>query len=111
MRKILRRLKTVALILKARREISRLYGEPNISSRAVACALKDTIANKIAPEEKSWIDRIESLRKELNSSSTEISVVDYGAGSPDAKLTEEEMYEGRIGTRTIGDVCRQASQQ
>lgn len=52
---------------------------------------------------------IESLRNELNASSTEISVVDHRAWWPDLDLTAEEMYQEKVVTRTIGEVCRIAS--
>lgn len=45
----------------------------------------------------------------MNGSSEELEIVDYGAGSSDSKLTEEEMYRGRVIRRTIGQICSVAS--
>ena len=96
-------------ILKARKEVSRLYGQAGAVSKSLSNALRTTLEDDITLEEKSWIDRIESLRKELNSSTTEISMVDYGAGSSDLDLTDEQMYQGRLVTRTISDISRSCS--
>ena len=52
---------------------------------------------------------IEMLRNELSTSSIEISITDYGAGSLDLNLTAEEMYQGRVVVRTIGEVCQNYS--
>ena len=108
-REAIRRLYRIALAQKARRRISSLYRERNEALKLVANALREAFENTSTPDEEVWIERIESLRKKLNTSSTEITVTDYGAGSPDFELTDEEMYQGRILTRTIGDVCRSAS--
>jgi predicted O-methyltransferase YrrM len=106
LKRVVKRLYRIALMPKTRRGIFRLYGESNLSSKSLANALRAALENSVTPEEKAWVDRIESLRKELNSSRTEISIVNYGAGSPDLDLTDEEMYQGRVITRTIGDVCQ-----
>jgi len=95
--------------LKTRKEISRLYGEGHAASKLLADALSSVLENSTSREEKQWIDRIESLREALNASSSEISIVDYGAGSSGLNLSREEMYQGRVVTRTIGEVCRTAS--
>ena len=108
-REAIRRLYRIALAQKARRRISSLYRERNEALKLVANALREALENTSTPDEEVWIERIESLRKKLNASATEITVTDYGAGSPDFELTDEEMYQGRILTRTIGDVCRSAS--
>ncbi len=41
----------------------------------------------------------------MNASSEELEIIDYGAGSGDSKLTEEERYRGRVIRRTVGQVC------
>lgn len=109
LRKILKRTHKVVKIFQARRELSSIYDEANLASKSLVNVLRDTLDGRISSEEKFWIDKIESLRNELNSSNKEISIVDYGAGSPDLNLTEEEMYQGRVVTRSIGDVYRTGS--
>jgi hypothetical protein len=82
-----------------------LYRQTDAMSKSVANVLRETLANDTTVEEKTWIKRIESLRKELNSSSEEITAVDYGARSPDSYLTRAQMNQGEIQTTTIGNLC------
>ena len=96
------------LSLKVRRAVSNLNGEQSAIRRAVSTALNQTIRNDITPEEMLWIERIESLRRELNSSSEQISIADYGAGSTDG-TTDATIHQDRIVVRTVGKVCRRAS--
>lgn len=95
--------------LHARGEIFLLRKEGDIAAGLLADALDDTLHNRLSSEERGWVDKIEALRENLNSSSSEISVVDYGAGAPTLERTEEEMYRGTIKTLTIGNVCQATS--
>ncbi|MGH7890574.1 MAG: O-methyltransferase [Thermodesulfobacteriota bacterium] len=94
---------------KARKEICRLYGENNASLKLLASVLSAVLENSTSEKEKTWIDKIELLRNELNTSSAEIAVMDYGAGSLNLNLMAGEMCQGRVITRAIGEVCRSAS--
>lgn len=96
--------------LKSPKEISRLYGEGEIDSKLLASTLRAVLKSSVSMEEKAYIDRIESQRNELNASSTEISITDYGAGSPGLNLTVEEIHQGRVVTKSVGEVCQHASQ-
>jgi protein-L-isoaspartate O-methyltransferase len=95
--------------LNAQNAISQLHSNLNEVSKALGTALRETLQNNLTLEEKVWIDKIEFLREELNSSATEISIVDFGAGKPKLGLTNEDMYRGRVVYRSIGEVCRGAS--
>ena len=97
LKKVIKRLYRIVLIQKIR-----------IFSKPLAIALKYALEHKLNTEEKVWIDKIESLRKQLESSTAEISIVDYGAGSPDSNLTDVDMYQGRVSTTTVG-TCARAS--
>ncbi len=82
------------------------------STAHAAClaeALRRTVRPEHSPQETMWIDRIESLRRELRASSEPVTITDYGAGTPGLRLTEEQMRQGRIVHRTVGAVCRDAS--
>ena len=72
----------------------------------LANILKSTLKNDLLPEEKVWIDKIEQLRDNLNASTTEISIVDYGAGKSDELRTQQDMYAGKTAITTVGEVCR-----
>ena len=95
--------------LTTRTEISRLHSEDDAALKSLANILDAVMDNKYSYEEKYWIEKIETLRNELSTSSIEISITDYGAGSSDLNLTAEEMYQGRVVVKTIGEVCQNAS--
>jgi precorrin-6B methylase 2 len=94
---------------QTRKQISRLQGKNDRSLKSCARAIDAVLKNDVSDEEKIWIDKIEALRNTLNCSSEEISITDYGAGSPDINLTAEQMCQGRVRTRTVGELCRSAS--
>lgn len=94
------------LKLSARKQLSRLSTIRNPAADKIVNALTDTLNDHLASEEKTWVDRIEALRKKLSRSSTEISITDYGAGASNLKRTKEEMYQGVTVTRTVGNASR-----
>ncbi|OAV65795.1 putative O-methyltransferase [Bacteroidales bacterium Barb6] len=72
-------------------------------------AVYETIYNRISPEEKTWINKIEKIRTNLNADKTPVSIVDFGAGKPDSKRSEEVMVEGITHSATIAETCKIAS--
>ena len=87
--------------IRARRDLSGLAdANPQISAAVV-----DAVSSRTSEAEEAWVERIEELRCRMNDSSEELEIPDYGAGSGDSKLTEEEMYQGRVIRRTIGQIC------
>jgi predicted O-methyltransferase YrrM len=92
-------------------EVARLHREDDTASRLLASAISAALNKSTSMEERKWINKIEALRNELNASSDEISMIDYGAGSPDLHLTADQMYQGRVLSTTIGKVCRTGSKQ
>lgn len=109
LKRFTKRIYRMVLRIRARSATSHLCGKADGFLRLFANALRETLQNDLTTDEKAWIDRIESLREELDSSTTEIPVVDYGARESDLGLTDEEMYRGRVVTRTVGDICRNGS--
>lgn len=103
-----KRIYRIVFMPRLQSEISHLSSAGPVSQSLVN-ALRATLKNDATPEEKVWIDKIESLRKELSSSSRELRVIDYGAGTPHYSLSEEQMRQGRSSTQTIGAICRNAS--
>lgn len=77
-------------------------------TRRIAKALGDTLSGTVSPAEKDWIDRIELLRKRLGTSTREIEIVDYGAGTQTENRTELQMREGRKEFRKISMICQSA---
>ncbi|MGH9629104.1 MAG: O-methyltransferase [Bryobacteraceae bacterium] len=87
--------------VNARRTLSGLTG----TNPQLATAMIDAISGKTSEAEEAWIGRIEDLRRRLTASCEELEITDYGAGSGDSHLTEEQMYRGRVIQRTIGEIC------
>lgn len=108
--KILSTLSVLLLFLKARRRVPQLYAAAEGVSKSVLGALQSTLYFKVTPEEKIWIRKIEALRRQLQSSTAQITRVSYGA-LPDGSLTEEQRYRGRILQQTVGQVCRGSARQ
>ena len=99
----------ILLKLNAYRKISHLYDNNYEILNLLSTALEETLKNNVTPDEKVWVDKIEHLRKELNSSSSSISIADYGAGIPSLSLTDKEMYNGKIITKIVGELCKDSS--
>jgi predicted O-methyltransferase YrrM len=74
------------------------------SANKIKQAIKETIHQKINPEEKAWISRIERIRKQFEGNPTPVTVLDYGAGSPDSRRSDEEMARGMASTTTYGEI-------
>ena len=107
--RLIRKLYKVPRRICALREISRLSRQPDAASKSLAKVLRGTLHNRPTSEEKVWIEKIESLRNELNSSSEKVTLMDYGALSSDESCVEPKTSEGKVKIETIGEVCRTAS--
>ena len=91
-------------------KMARLYKMDNVIPKSVTNAFGAVLNNKTSVKEILWIDKIELLRNKLSTSSTKVSIVDYGAGSlENSDLIVKEIYEGRVITRTIGETCQRNS--
>jgi len=108
-RKSARKICKVPRRLSALRQISLLSRQGDTATKSLAKVLRETLQNRPTPEEKVWIEQIESLRKELNSSTERVTLMDYGALLPEAGLGNHKTCEGKAVVKTIGDVCRTAS--
>lgn len=102
-------------VRKLQRSVERswkLYGlsrEDNRVAESIAHGVRAALRGRWTREERSWINRIESLRAELNASSTPLTRTDYGAGSPGAHCTQEQMRAGVESADTVGHFSRVAS--
>lgn len=100
----------IARKLGARKEISCLRSEDDEALKSLANVLGTVMENAYSCYEEDWIQKIETLRGRLSTSSIEASITDYGAGiSADVNLTAEEMYRGRVVVSTVGKACRTGS--
>lgn len=88
--------------------ISRLRSDEG-APRLLGDALQETLQNRVTPDERMWIRRIELLREQLNSSTREISIEVCGVEKLSPTRTNEARDTGEVLLRTIGEVCRSAS--
>lgn len=108
MEKVVRAALRVPRVRRTRRELAHL-GAEGTEPKWLWAALLDTLNNDIPSEERAWIERIEGMRRELRSSSTSVTRMDYGARDPSHRLSDEMMNQGATVTATIGEICRTAS--
>lgn len=76
----------------------------DLLANKIYLAIHETIHHTIRPEEQERIDLIEQIRSEFTHNLTPISVTDFGAGSPDAMRTKEEMEHGVTSPATYAEV-------
>ena len=108
--KIIRQFPKILRRLRAYLQIYRLFCRPNEVSRTLAKAVIEALHNKLTPEERTWVEKIESLRKELNLSTAEIIMPDYGAGAGDQEENAEiKSSQRNVKTRIVGQMCLTAS--
>ena len=88
----------------------RIWGGDEItnSQRSVEYALIKTRSLSLSSSENQWVSKIESLRKEIELSEDEISMVDYGAGS---NVLDTEGNLSLTKTRIVGELCRATSKK
>jgi len=108
--KIIRKFPRILRRLRAYLQVSRLFCQPNEVSRTLAKVVIETIHNKLTPEERTWVEKIETRRKELNLSTAEIIMTDYGAGSRDQQENaENKSSQCNVKTRIVGRMCLTSS--
>jgi len=95
--------------LIAKKEISRLLIDDDISVRSLAKVFSVVVENDSSHEEKEWIKKIEKVRNRLNATSDRFLMDDHGAGSADSSLAPGEMRQGRVVARSIGEFCQESS--
>ena len=95
--------------LKARIGMMRLQASGDQLTQQLARAIQTATRGERKAEEASWTERIESLRARLNASTEKLKIEDYGAGNPEKQLTAEQMYQGQVITKTVGELCQGAS--
>lgn len=91
--------------LKGRATLARLISNESPKLRAVGEALRESLRGTITEGAEEWFTLIEGRRSSLLASDREISMIDYGAGSPDANRTREEMERGVQSKALVTDIC------
>jgi predicted O-methyltransferase YrrM len=90
-------------------KLYRLSRERTHIAEVISRTLSATLKRSMTLEEKSWIDRIEQLRSELNTSPTQITRKDFGAGGSELSRTQLEMRAGVEIQDTLGRFSQSAS--
>jgi len=72
----------------------------------IARAIKATLEGSLSAAERACVERIEALRSRLLEDDAVLSGIDYGAGSPHAPRTAEQMTRGVSWQKTVREVCR-----
>lgn len=111
LRKVLTRPLRVPALLRARRELSQLAQHPHALVRLVAQACDDALHGRFDAEAAAVVARIEALRQRASASTEQVLFEDFGAGSPNANLSEAQMAAGRQLERTVGELSRAASKR
>ena len=91
---------------QAQKKLQQLRSINIPAANKIANAIDDALNDNLSSEEQVWIDRIEKLRSILSANLTEITVTDYGAGSPNLNRTKKEMYDGVVTTTNVSNVCK-----
>lgn len=89
-------------LLTSQREIDDLKAIGDVPSSLLAQALDAALHDRLTTRERAWVDSIEALRKRADASKRMIRMEDFGAGTPTANLTADEMYRGRFIEKTLG---------
>ena len=99
--------------LLARRDMriaaAKVQGRDRAGAERLAAALSAAARGRENAEERRLIRRIEALRSELSASSATLEIMDFGARSPNATLTTEEMNQGQTRTVSVGEASNSSS--
>lgn len=106
---ITRLVRSLPHLLRRPRTLDTLLREENIAARAVGRAVSEAIRGELAPEERDWVNRIESLRSRLIRSDRDIVRLDFGAGGPADQRPPEVQRQGVRVPGTLGEITRTTS--
>jgi len=90
----------------SKRRARRLASSGGEGVAEIARAIAETLSNDLDPAEREWVRRLEGLREDLDADETELTMVDYGAGSPDTDRSAEEMAEGVATTTRVDELAK-----
>lgn len=110
-KKYIKPLLKILLKIRAQIIISRLIGKSEYYQKNIGQSLKETLSDTLSPEEKEWIDRIQSLKRKLEASTEPLVLTDFGARKIyDPKVYDQEIEFGRSVTTTVGEKCKSGSE-
>ena len=86
------------------RQLARLSADP--CGARIVQAFNATADHRLAVEDRAWIDRIEALRAAMLVDDSVMTGTDFGAGSPSAPRSAEEMARGMEWLKPVRQICR-----
>src|SRR5260221_14788851 len=89
---------------RTERELAQLSARSDASAQALSAAIHAMLDGSLTLEEQAWVNRIESLRDQLNASREPVSIADFGAVSADVHVSAQMMAQGQIISKTVGEV-------
>jgi len=90
-------------------EYSHIAKDENPAVVALGRAIRETVEGVLDPEEKQWVQRIETLREELLHSEEVLVIPMLGDGKPEETASAEDRFVGRTVSMKVGAVCDLAS--
>jgi predicted O-methyltransferase YrrM len=96
---------------KAKNALTQLESHQDPKLKAIAIALRESLAHGLSVLEQEAISLIEKRRSFLLKSVKEIAVVDYGAGSPSSNRTKEEMERGVQSKALVANITSASKSQ
>lgn len=88
-----------------------LRQHPHPTVRAIANACTFALHGQFSAEDRQAVDAVEHVRQAALRSTEKLVVEDFGAGSPGDHLTDNQMAQGRVVERTVGQACKIASKR
>ncbi|MBN1844144.1 MAG: class I SAM-dependent methyltransferase, partial [Sedimentisphaerales bacterium] len=88
------------------RAIETLRSHESAKVRAIGQALRQTREQRVCEQEQEIISRIEQRRSGLLDSREHLSIIDFGAGGPDSRRTNEQMRAGVRGSAPVSAICQ-----
>jgi predicted O-methyltransferase YrrM len=92
--------------IQAQKTLERIRAIQNPDIDKIANAIDFALNRAPADKDQAWIDKLETLRESLNGDPTELTVTDFGSGSPVLTRTQETMASGVKSKTRVCDICK-----
>lgn len=109
MTRIIRRIRVANNMRAVKGMLKELRSEKHRPAQSLADALDAFFSLAVSPEQECYIQRIESLRKKLEVSQEQITVVDYGVTSPSLTASSRVSNQGTPVNLLVGQNCKAGS--
>lgn len=95
----------IVFVVRAERARWRLSDVTHPAAAPIRRALRAAGLGTVSPRARRAVEEIEAIRSRLLATHDELRIIDYGAGSSRAALSEAEMAEGRSRSLTVAEAC------